>query len=99
MSLSPTLKQELLKTLEYVFAAISAGSFLSVFAVEWFISEYRPLLPNLQEGFVVPHRLNYILRYVTPFEDELPAYLISLAALSFVLAAYLRTNKNTPKTN
>jgi hypothetical protein len=93
MSLSPTSKQRLLKTLEYVFAAIAAMSFLGMFAIEWFISEYRPSLPNLHDGFVIPHRLNYILRYVTPFEDGLSTYLISLAALCFVLAAYLRTNR------
>ena len=96
MRLSPIFKQRLLKILEYVFAATSVVSCLGMFAVEWYISEYRPLLPNLQEGFVVPHRLNYILRYVTPFEDGLPRYLMYFAALSFILMAYLQSNRKRP---
>jgi hypothetical protein len=97
MRLSPIFKQRLLKILEYVFAATFVMAWFGMFAVEWYISEYRPRLPDLQEEFVVAHRLHYILRYVTPFEDGLPRYLMLIGALCFILVAYLRTNRKGHK--
>jgi hypothetical protein len=76
---------------------IFVGGFASGIAIEGYFATHRPPQPNVEQGYVMPHKFVWGLFYITKSEDGLLDGVFAISILFGIIAASLHASLSKPQ--